>query len=531
MPFNYTPVNTFHATIPVPVDTDPPNASSVSTPLEYLADLIAYTQGNWLPISGGTMQGTIVLAASMGDPSQVDDENTNQIPGWVSSVQAATGHKKLLAQWAVGPSLAGHVVYGRLFSSGTQIEETVNAGWNDGTGKWTYDVVGQSASRRRLNLGANILESYSGANTWADGAWATLFATGTNSSNTTGFQSFGFGGGAGAIVFGGATGFGAAFNGGATSGSGAIAQSNGGNSYGLEAYGFGSQYGAIIEGGATGGGALINAGDGFGAMINGAGGGFGVVANGGATGSGILGSSGGGNGNGGIFQGTGSGAGAVGTAEASTSSAGLIGNGGNVGGAGVVGNGGSANGPGVVGNATGNATGVSGSSAAGLGMKATGNAQRAAMNFYPQTQPATAQEGDLYWDSVQHNITGFDGTNWDGTENEHSIALASTAGGAALAGTLYFWKDICGTVHLDGNIGAGGTAVPGSDTIGTIPVGWRPRRQQTFMVQQTYVAVYGGGAYVSAIQINTDGTVVYFWAAGAPGAQSGHTFSGESYYT
>jgi hypothetical protein len=179
MPSNYTPVATVHATVTVPVDGDAPNASSVSTPLEQLADNIALTQATYVPLVGtagvGPVTGPIVLSGG----GEIDDENANGIPGLISLVQAAAGHKKQLAQWSTGPAVSGHNPGAGLYTSsvGTDgaLEMVHNALWNDAAGTWGYiDTTHAAATRWTLSAaGGVIVQTYSGANFWADGAWVT----------------------------------------------------------------------------------------------------------------------------------------------------------------------------------------------------------------------------------------------------------------------------------------------------------------------------------------------------------------------
>ena len=175
MPSNY-PGNAGNAsahgapTIACPVDGDPRNAASVNTPLEYLADFVAYLQAN------AALKGAIETAVFNG---QAGDQNG------AMAMNGAISTRKLL--WTIG---AGTLTRFYALPDGT-LEITVNCYW---TGMdWTRDGGGEiTGTRFRLATGGIYVEHYIGA-TWADSAWVTngnlgidgwlkFFGTSTNSN-------------------------------------------------------------------------------------------------------------------------------------------------------------------------------------------------------------------------------------------------------------------------------------------------------------------------------------------------------------
>ena len=135
-------------TISCPVDGDARNAASVNSPLEYLADFVAYLQAN------AALRGAIETAVFNG---AAGDQNG------AMAMNGAISTRKLL--WTIG---AGTLTRFYALPDGT-LEITVNCYWT-GTG-WARDGGGElTGTRFRIATGGIFVEHYLGA-TWTDSDW------------------------------------------------------------------------------------------------------------------------------------------------------------------------------------------------------------------------------------------------------------------------------------------------------------------------------------------------------------------------
>lgn len=460
MPSNYSPVNTFHSTITVPIDGDAPNASSVSTPVEQVADNVWWTVNNYLPLTGGTVTGVVALASG----GQIQDQNAGSFPGLECLVQAAAGHKKKIAQWSLGPSIGGHTIFGRIYSSGdgssvSQIETTINAIWDDTAQTWGQDDTALACTRKLLLTTGEITQAYLGSTGWIDSAWVTRSETQTGPANSTGLFVYGAGSGKGAVFTGGATGTGGVFNGGATSGSGAIAAALGGNSYGLEAYSNGSSPAVYAIGGATGDGGYFQGG--------------------------------GGNANGALGQGLGVGSGFQGT-------------GGSGGGIGVYGLGGGTNGIGIAGIGSsggygGLFTGNSGgdgvhATSSGVAVRGTSSGSSAGVLGVSTTGPGVLASANAVGPGIEGNTAqaGSPGVAANSSAAAAAFYATGTGSGVAVAGDTTGGTGVAG--YFNGNGVAG--------TIGLAPLPWNGSLSATLP---------SGGSPGQVVAITSSGGVISFW--------------------
>lgn len=214
------------------------------------------------------------------------------------------------------------------------------------------------------------------------------------------------------------------------SGVGVIGNGGATNGQGVQGVGGGAGAGVFGQGGVTNGIGVSGLGIGSGAGVRGAGGntnGIGVIGLGAAGGAGVAGTGGSsgigvtglglGSAAGGSFTGgNANGVGVVGTGTGSGT--GVSGTGGATDAAGVTGFGGGANGIAVLGQGVGGGAGVEGrGGATAPGVQARGNFNRAALNLRVQARPATAVQGDIYFDTNDLHLYVWRGALWSQLDN------------------------------------------------------------------------------------------------------------------
>lgn len=347
MPANYSPTTTAHATITCPIDSDPPNASATTTPLEELADNHERLK-----------QGVDAQTFQQGITS---NSGTNPVPAVRAIGNAARSALRLDPQ--AQPS-----------------------GASDAEGDIFVSNAGTKLLRVFLNAAWHTIGLLDRAQTWVEQTFTagTAGAAGvTATGNTTGAGGVFTGGGGnanGVTATGTSVGNGVEGQGGATSGNGVkgtggpstpgvLGIGGTGNASGVLGQGKGGSAGVKGEGDPTGGS------DGMGVWGVATGNADGVRGNGHGTGAGVHGI-GGATGPGGLFVGGGNGAGV--TASASGSGAAVD----------------------ATQTGSGAAVNADASGGTGAGVVAKGNNTRAPLSIPINANfPSSPATGDFYVDS------------------------------------------------------------------------------------------------------------------------------------
>ncbi len=149
--------------IACPVGTDAPNAASVNTPLQTLADFVAYLQQ--YAATSGTQQPNSETLVVNGDPAL----------GTYKTLPAGAR----ICLWETIVTVVATKYASRIYRTATGALEFVhNCKWDGATAKWKADLTNTQSSFFKVVVSAGggpaLYSAANDANGWADSAWVVV---------------------------------------------------------------------------------------------------------------------------------------------------------------------------------------------------------------------------------------------------------------------------------------------------------------------------------------------------------------------